>query len=66
MPKKPSDDARNRNVPIRLTELAARLGELEKGIGNEVEEVAADVVPDLVRKELRKVFKKWCDDIEGG
>lgn len=65
MPRKPRAKRTDssRNIPARMKELDARLAELEKGIDDDVQQVAADAVPELVRTEMRGLFVRWSDDL---
>lgn len=66
MPRKPRSKRTDgsRNVPKRLDEMEERIDDVEKSVAVAVEEVAVDVVPDLVRAEMRRVIGMWQDDLE--
>lgn len=63
MAKTPKD-GRHRNVPNRLGEINDRIANLEQSLAENVEAVALDVVPELVRDELRRMMRTWCDELE--
>lgn len=61
MIKDDDGDQRHRNVPNRLKVIEERLATIEREIAETVEEVATDVVPDLVRGELKKAFAPFVN-----